>query len=184
MGIADTAVRQSANADLVITRQTSPLDDWELLPAVPERLLMECRRPMLVIPHSGAAGTIDKNVLIGWNGRNEAARAIFDALPILQKARHVEITTVGRTASSPKQAFTPTDGIAASLARHGVDVEVFAIAETDLSEGQALLQRANDQACDLLVIGGYGHSRVSEFIFGGVTRHVLTHMTLPVLMSH
>jgi nucleotide-binding universal stress UspA family protein len=184
MGIAAPLIEAATCADLVVVSQINARDAWEVRAAVPERILMESRRPLLLIPEGGATNQIGSHVLIGWNGASEAARAVFDAMPLLLSAEHVEVFTFGDVMHTAQAGFSPADDIAASIARHGVTVEAHHIERDDRSAGTALLARATEQHHDLLVIGGYGQSRFSEFIFGGVTRHVLANMSVPVLMSH
>jgi nucleotide-binding universal stress UspA family protein len=101
-------------------------------------------------------------------------------MPLLEKAEAVEIFTAGEQDIGD----LPGADIAAHLARHEIDVDVFRFAGTEASAGDALLSRAADIGADLIVMGGYGRSRFREYVLGGVTRHILQHLTVPVLMSH
>lgn len=184
LGVASTVADVASCADLVVASQSNPDEDWETRSAVPEGLVMEAGRPVLLVPFAYKTGEIGRQVLVGWNGHSEAARAVFDALPILREAEHVEIVTIGNPMNASAEVFSPADDIAAALARHNVNVETFQAPDKGGSDGEILLARAAEQGCDLIVIGGYGHSRFREFVFGGVTRHMLMHMTVPVFMSH
>ena len=119
--------------------------------------------------------------MIAWNGSQEAVRAINDALPILQQAEKVSVVAVNPPSS---EGDIPTAGICAHLARHNINTEGDQVFAKDISVGDILLSRAPDQGIDLLVMGAYGHTRLREAILGGVTKHMLEHMTIPVLMSH
>jgi nucleotide-binding universal stress UspA family protein len=121
-------------------------------------------------------------VLLAWNASREATRATTDALPFLKAADKVVVAPVKPDRAAHGEA--PGTDIGLYLSRHGVRVEVAAIQGTDLDAGNALLSRAADLSIDLIVMGGYGHSRMSELILGGVTRTMLESMTVPVLMSH
>jgi nucleotide-binding universal stress UspA family protein len=173
-------------SDLVVVGQADP--DNPLPPSVRtliEDLLMMAGRPLLLIPYAGRFESIGSNTLIGWTPTREAARAAHDALPLLAPASKVTVLTVETSRPQSGAEALPTAGIAEHLARHGLDVLAARTVVTDgLSPADALLDYASDIGADLLVVGGYGHSRTKEMIMGGVTRDLLRTMTLPVLMSH
>jgi len=148
------------------------------------RLLLESGRPVLLVPHFGTFKTVGNNVLIAWNASREAARAVFDALPILKRAQRVSILSVNPPRSGDEDGEILGTEVAAALARHGVTAEVVQDFASDISVGDELLSRVSDLSCDLIVMGAYGRSRFREMVFGGATRDVLNHMTVPVLMSH
>lgn len=143
-------------------------------------LVLRSGRPVLVTPKGVENKPIGRRVLVAWNGSREAARAVSDAMPILATADSVEIVSVAADAAGE----IPGTDIAAHLAHHGVAVTVKLLTDTADDPGAALLAYADDFGADLLVMGAYGRSRLSEWIFGGVTRHVLQEMKTPVLMSH
>jgi nucleotide-binding universal stress UspA family protein len=125
---------------------------------------------------------VGERVLVAWNGTRESTRAVHDALPMLVRAHSVAVMEV-----NPKPDETPRIAgadMATHLARHGVRAEVSSIVADEIDVGDAILSRGADLGADLVVMGAYGHSRLREFAFGGVTRHVFKHMTVPVLMSH
>ena len=169
-------------ADLIIAGQTDP--DWDLSPLMdfPERLALESGRPVLVVPYIGRYPEIGRNVVIAWKATREAARAAFDALPILAQAEKVQVLEVRERRDGASLAPDPT--IAASLARHGIKATVRTSIAADMSVGDEILSRLADADADLLVMGAYGHSRMREFVFGGATRHIARHMTVPTLFSH
>jgi nucleotide-binding universal stress UspA family protein len=141
-------------------------------------------RPVLIIPSAGEFQEIGTRVVIAWNGKREAARAAFDALPLLEQADWVRILTINPDGGGGVDSLAPGGDLALALSRHDIKVVTATSHPTDISEGDDLLSRIADASCDLLVMGCYGHSRFREFIFGGVTRQILKHMTVPVLMSH
>ncbi len=182
--IADVVIEHGRTADLIIASQRDPDDSLGLMIDEPERLALESGRPVLFVPYAGAFARVGKRVLVAWNGRREAARAVFDALPLLKTADHVRLLWINPQNERRPAGDIPTAEIAAALARHGVKCEASSTVARDLDVASTLLSSLADQSADLLVMGAYGHSRIREFVLGGATRDVLAHMTVPVLMSH
>jgi nucleotide-binding universal stress UspA family protein len=181
--IADVVIRHARAADLVVAAQR----DWQWSVSaeldVGDRLAVAAGRPVLLVPNEGVHSGIGSRIVVAWNGRREATRAAFDALPLLRKAREVKVLCVDpRPKGEDAGAFAVTD-LCTALARHGITCEAVAAA-SDGNVGATLLSRAIEYRADLLVMGCCGHSRLSELVFGGATRHILRHMTIPVLMSH
>jgi nucleotide-binding universal stress UspA family protein len=175
-------MEQGRAADLIIAGQTDPDWDASRLLDFPERLALEAGRPVLIIPYAGRYPRIGRNVVIAWKAGRESARAVFDALPLLQGAENVYILEIkGR---SDENSLSPDTSIAASLARHGIKSTIRASVAPDISVGDEILSRLSDLDADLLVMGAYGHSRMREWVFGGTTRHIFRHMTVPTLFSH
>jgi nucleotide-binding universal stress UspA family protein len=173
-------------ADLLVLGQTDP--DRPPPPAASgliEDALMNAGRPLLVVPYAGRFDAIGSNVLVGWNGTREAARAVHDALLLIEPTAKVTVLTVvpGRAAVPSEQV--PGADIAEHLARHGLKVSTArTVTDGTISDTDALLAYVSDEGIDLLVVGGYGHSRARELVLGGVSRDLLRYMTVPVLMSH
>ena len=113
--------------------------------------------------------------------RRNATRAVGDAMPLLQRAKSVEVVIVGDRIKSREIAGAD---IAQHLARHEVKVAVKELVAPDMDAANIILSHAADISADFMVMGGYGHSRLREFILGGVTRSILESMTIPTLMSH
>jgi nucleotide-binding universal stress UspA family protein len=160
-------------ADLVVTAGSETAAD---VGELAERLIMNAGVPVLVLPPR-ARTDLGRTVLVGWNGKREAARAVHEALPFLAAAERVPLVAVG------EQAVASLEDAAAMLRRHGVAVEPVAIAEPDGHAGEVLLAQAGTHRADLLVMGAYGHARLRELVFGGATRHVLREAGLPVLFG-
>jgi len=167
--------------DLSVIAQPQP-DESALGRLFVEAALFESGRPLLIVPYIQTAGLKLDRVMVCWDGSRSAARAVGDAMPFLLRAKVTEITIV--SVERAKSDEMPGADIAHHLARHGAKVEVNRITSGDIDIANTILSRAADASADLLVMGGYGHSRMREFILGGVTRAILASMTVPVLMSH
>ncbi|MCH9806244.1 MAG: universal stress protein [Alphaproteobacteria bacterium] len=179
-----TAVLEHARAaDLIVANQRDP--DWDLGPVLdfPERLAMESGRPVFLVPREGCPSLQFNKIAIAWNGTSRAARAAFDAFPFYQSAREVAIFTVTAD-GEPLETGTPAQSIAATLARHDVNTTLKYIKTGSGGISKTLLKHVGDFSADLLVMGAYGHSRFSEFVFGGVTRDLTNESPLPLLISH
>ncbi len=171
-------------SDLVVTGQAEDMEvDW-VSATLSNRIALESGRPVLVIPYTGLRQPIGKRVLVAWNARREAVRAVHDALPLLVKAESVEVLSINPKDNPSGEGDIAGADLCLHLARHGVKAEAHTIRATDIDVANLLLSHAADQDNDLLVMGAYGHSRFRELVLGGATRDVLAHMTVPVLMSH
>jgi nucleotide-binding universal stress UspA family protein len=163
-------------ADLVIAGQPEP--DGAGVPAwFAHDLVMAAGRPVLYVPYAGRFEDCGSRVLVAWNGSREAARAVEDALPFLQRSRATDVVTFGGEASLDPD-------IGAYLARHDARASVGAQPTGGIDVGTAILSRAADGAADLIVMGAYSQSRLRELVLGGATRELFKSMTVPTLMSH
>jgi nucleotide-binding universal stress UspA family protein len=177
-------VLQARYSDLVVVSQTDPDDSLSrLFSDLPEYVMLNCARPVLVVPYAGRFNQIGSNVLVAWDGSMEATRSISNAIPLLKRAKKVTIVVFNSTARYDTHGEQPGADIALFLARHNVKVEVLQ-QTTSEDIGNALLSLAADMQSDLLVMGGYGHTRFREVLLGGVTMTLLKTMTVPVVMSH
>lgn len=165
--------------DLAVIEQPNPNapGDREIMV---ESVLFESGRPALVVPFVPIAPFRLETVLVAWDGSATAARALGDAMPFLARATRVELVTV---ASASPETEASGQRMVCHLERHGLDAQFRSLPSAG-DVASTLLSHAFDAQADLMVMGGYGHSRVREFILGGATRGVLETMTLPVLMSH
>jgi nucleotide-binding universal stress UspA family protein len=139
---------------------------------------------VLVVPHDWAPGSLGERVLIAWDARREAARAVSDALPILRQAASVLVMSINPRSTPLGHGEVPGADIALHLARHQIEAEARSVETDRMDVGDALLAFAADRGRDLLVMGAYAHSRTRELVLGGATRTILKRMTLPVLMAH
>lgn len=178
----DAMVLHSRYADLLVIGQADTSGGSIMDTGFPPQLVLASGRPVLILPSTGQFSTIGKRALVAWNASREATRAVTDAIPLLQSAQKVQVIAV-----NPKRnehGSVPGADIGLYLARHGVRVEVKMDQGAEIDVGNELLSRAADFDADLIVMGGYGHSRLKEWVLGGVTRTILESMTAPVLMSH
>lgn len=182
-GPAETVVEHARVMDLVVAAQADEEWDLSLLLDFPERIALESGRPTIIVPHAGRFPRVGSRILVAWNGKREASRALFDAMPLLEKAEAVRLLAVDPTAEEMRPGGAMSL-IGAALGRHGVKAEVTKSVAAGLEVSDDLLNRAADFSADLIVMGCYGHSRLREFILGGASRGILRHMTVPVLMSH
>jgi nucleotide-binding universal stress UspA family protein len=180
-GAGDQFARMARRFDLAIVGQAQPeMSTMEQI--IGETTLFESGRPMIMVPYIQKAPFKTGNVMICWDGSRTAARAVADAIPILGKSSSIEIVSV--TSERGKEDEIEGVDIGQHLARHGLKVDVHRISRGNIDVADALLSHAADSAADLMVMGGYGHSRLREFVLGGVTRSIFQSMTLPVLLSH
>ncbi len=182
--ITEGVIEQSRAAELVIVSQAVDGKDPPMLTDIAERVALESGRPVLVIPTTWLALEYGRDVAVAWNDSRESTRAAFDALPLLERAKKIRLITVGEPTDGDGTNIFPAAEVAATLARHGLDVEVEIVTNSDRHAGNAILSRVAADGSDLLVMGAYGHLRLREFVLGGATRDVLKNMTVPVLMSH
>jgi nucleotide-binding universal stress UspA family protein len=180
-GAADIFGHLARRFDLSIVGQANPdvVGPQEL---IIEAALFQSGRPVVVVPYIQKTGLTLNRVLVCWDGGRQAARAIADALPFLHRAKAVEIVVV---ATKPlKSDDSPGADIARHLAHHDLNVDLKRVVTGGTDVANTILSYAADVSADFVVMGGYGHSRLREFILGGATRGVLSSMTIPTLMSH
>ena len=166
--------------DLVVTGQTDP-DRLNAEDLVIESALFESGRPLVVVPYIQKGPLKLDRIMVCWDGGRNAARAIGDALPFLKRGKAIEVVMVGDNRRADE---LPGADLGEHLARHGLKVEVKQLVADGIDIGNALLSYAADCGADFLVMGGYGHSRLREFVLGGTTRRILESMTVPILMAH
>jgi nucleotide-binding universal stress UspA family protein len=182
---SDDALAVNARyADLLVVGQADPDDPAGGRNDLPEAIAFATGRPVLVVPYAGTLSSVGKTVMLCWNASRESARAAADALPFLQAAEKVIVLVVDPDVSADGHGQEPGADVALWLARHGVKVTVQRDVAADAAVGDVILSRAADCGADLIVMGIYGHSRLREMVLGGVSRTLLSSMTVPVLMSH
>ena len=150
----------------------------------PEEIVVACGRPVLVVPYAGNFASVGKRPLIAWDGTREATRAVHDALPLIAAAGVVTVVSVADRESDLARGHLSLERIVRHLERHGLTVRREEDVQAGLPVCDLLLSRASDLGADLIVAGAYHHSRFREALLGGVSRELLDHMTVPVLLSH
>jgi nucleotide-binding universal stress UspA family protein len=169
--------------DLVVFGQTSP--DWRVPTGFrPEDIIVAGGRPLLMVPYAGAFATVGRRVLVAWDGTREAARALHDALPLIGKAVAATVMTVRDDEADFERDAAALARLVQHLSRHGIRATHEQTVRGDVPIADLILSRAADLDIDLIVAGAYHHSQFREALIGGVSRDLLDHMTVPVLMSH
>jgi nucleotide-binding universal stress UspA family protein len=181
LDMPDAFAEMARCADLSIIMQSDD-GDYGNNDAIIEATLFESGRPLLVAPYIQRAELKLDRVVCCWDGGWPAARAIGDALPLLKMAGEVKLLTITREDSLKPDCQTLE--IATHLARHDLKVDVEITTSADVDVAESILNYVADNSVTLVVMGGYGHSRFREFVLGGVTRTMLSSMTVPVLLSH
>lgn len=181
--VHDAATLHGRHVDLIVLGQDDVEDSGAFIARdFVEDVVLASGRPVLLVPRAGDIETIGENVAIAWDDSREAARAVADALPILHRARFVEVMTVERNRDEQAPAGIE---ISAYLDRQGVRASFSSTPRLHGEKtGMTLIDRANSVHADMLVAGAYVHSRGLEQVLGGVTRTLLETSTLPVLLSH
>lgn len=184
-GDSAALVELAKSVDLTITGQRPPSSRSEGAARFrPEDIVIAAGRPVLVVPYAGTFEAVGRRVLAAWDGTREANRALNDALPLLADAEAVTVMFVGAHTRELEQHHAALERVVRHLQRHGIKATLEETLRGDLAISDILLSRAADLAADLIVTGGYHHSQLREALIGGVSRELLAHMTVPVLMSH
>ena len=182
-GVAGAGVtfgNTARNHDLSIVGQARP-DSEAMEELIVESALFGSGRPVLVVPYIQRTGLKLDRVMVCWDGSRNVARAIADAMPILKRAGAIDVVTIQ---PQERRSEFPGASIARHLARHALKVELKQMVGTDIDVPNMILSYACNSSTDLIVMGGYGHSRLREFVLGGVTRGMLENMTVPAFMAH
>ncbi|WP_416896875.1 MAG: universal stress protein [Minwuia sp.] len=182
--VADVIGQHARHSDLLIMGQSRPDTTRAGGHEVVEEAILAAGRPVLVMPYTGTRQTFAKNVVVGWDGSREAARALGDAMPLIEKADKVHVMVVNPDKRRGAHGEMPGADISTHLARHGLKVELDVENARDIDPANFILSRCADIGADLLVMGAFAHSRIQQTLFGGVTRSILQQMTVPVLLSH
>jgi nucleotide-binding universal stress UspA family protein len=182
LSVCDMAVVQARHVDLTVMAR--PSKGAGLRHQVLEAVLMESGRPLMLIPPDWTTKGSVNTVFVAWNAGREAARAVADAGDWLEAASKIVIGTVDARPGPRGHGEAPGVDIATHLARHGHAVELRNIDSLGVEAGQAILDSAEACGADLIVVGGFGHPRLQQALFGGVTRTILESSKVPLLMAH
>lgn len=171
-------------ADLTIMTRPAPDAQREAHERIFEAVLFGSGRPVLLAPPGWAGESVSDRILIAWNAKREAARAVADALPLLRQASEVVIVTVDAIPRDGGHGPAPGKDLAVHLERHGVNVRVNNVDGMGRTEAGALMDEAAALGASLIVMGGYGHARAQEWLLGGVTRELTGAARTPLFLSH
>jgi nucleotide-binding universal stress UspA family protein len=171
-------------ADLVIVSEVDRQADIGVEVDFVANVVMDVGRPVLILPRRARSKLRIDQIVCGYNGSKEAARAIHDAVPLLKQAGDVRLVWVDPSKSYGAAGTLPGADLAESLARHDVKVTAESMPTIGLNAAEALLTRAHDLDAGMVVMGAYGHSRLREYVLGGATRTALSAMSVPLVMSH
>lgn len=179
---AEAFAVKARRSDLSIVQQTENRDDDN--EAMIETVLFDSGRPVLIVPYIQKDPFRLDHVVCCWDGSSTAARAVNDARPLLKRAKKVEILIVANEKTEDPRHQASGEGIVNHLARHDINATLKTLQAPDVDVANSILSYIAEQGADIVVIGGYGHSRLREFVLGGVTRTILASMTAPVFMAH
>jgi nucleotide-binding universal stress UspA family protein len=169
--------------DLIVVRQRRMNGDEPGFD-VAETCAVWSGTPTLVAPCAGSFPTVGERVLVAWNGSQQASAAVHGALPLIERAKHVTVLIGKGKESVSSITRYPKLDIVGYLGRHAAEVSTYAHEAGDWDAGAKILDVVDRTESDLIVMGAYGSSAWRELFLGGATRHVLEHMTVPVLMAH
>jgi len=179
--VADVINHHACFADLVVIGQTDQRSrNKESAAELPARVVLGAGRPVLIVPYAGTFTSIGERTLVAWKTNRESSRAVKDSLPILRMSGQAHVFQVNPS----DQAREDLERLCAFLADHGVSARSEASIVTELGVGDILLNRIADGGNDLLVMGAYAYTHFGTYMLGDIARHILRHMTVPVIMSH
>lgn len=182
----DVLAMHARYCDILVMSQTDNADSIVgARPTMVESVITSAGRPVLVVPYIGHLNPIGKRVLFCWDNGRRAARALADAAPILQNAKHFVVLKVDENLEQIRtQDITPQDLDAYCAAKGYPAPEVIKKESLTYGIGNTILNAATDNGCDMIVMGAYNRSRIREWILGGTSRTLLQSMTVPILFSH
>lgn len=179
--VTQTVIEAARRADLTILGQTDREDRGSRTPAdLAEQVVINSGRPVLLLPYAGSFPNIGNRVLVAWNGGRESARAANDAIPLIRNAERVVVMAMNPQGARPLDG----SGLCDHLACHGINADRELLEVKDISVADYVLSHCTDIAADLLVMGAFGHYGFPHMLRGGVTRDIIAHLTVPVLLSH
>lgn len=182
--LANDAVTEARWADLFVLGSPYRDDDSARWDNLFEAVLFESGRGVLVVPPKGRPADAIRRILVCWRNTREAARALAEAAPFLEKATRAVILAVDPERAKDGSDAEPAADIAKHVSRYGHTVEVNIIESQGRDVSEIILEQARRISADLIVMGGYGHSRTREWIIGGATRDTLRSSDIPVLIAH
>ena len=183
--MAQLLAERARFADLLLVGQFDSENPPKLSAfSLPEKVVVEAGTPVLVVPTRGTHDDAGRHILVTWDGSREAARAVRDAMPLLQAAEHVSLIAIDPDSQGHVHLPAAVGSLEAHLALHDVSVQKREVASAEAGITDVLLRQAAELGADLLVMGAYGHPRLLEFMLGGTTQTLLEKTPIPILMSH
>ncbi len=179
----EAVVREARTADIMVMARPYATGAEPVSPELTEQVMFGSGRAVMLAPRDAARSGDFATVVAAWDGGREGTRAIAEAMPFLRRATRVVLVTVDRE-TLEDSARLPAADMARHLDRHGIAVKVNQIRSRQRNPSDAILEQLALAEADLLVMGGYGHSRLRQWVLGGVTRDVMTHASIPVLLAH
>lgn len=180
----DELVEYGLSADLILMSATRRDVEKSVEDYLTEEAVMRSGRPVIILPYEGEFRLSFDTIVVAWNGKREAARAVFDALPIVKLARKVRIVAMSKGQGEEDRLTRTGDRLVKTLSRHGIEATVHNIEEGGDGAGRTLMKYAADCGAGLIIMGAYGHARNREYVFGGATFEMLLNLNRPVLMSN
>ena len=175
-----TLIEAARAYDIVVMGRRAFEPGHEHFGAKPEQIALDSGRPVILVPHTYSTEALNEHAVFAWDGKRAAARALADAMHILETKDLVTVLTVGDVTHDRHQG----DDIQDLLTRHGIKVNRLTLPKTARSIAETILDACRDAGAGLLVMGAYEHSATHEALFGGPTADILADAHLPVLMSH
>jgi nucleotide-binding universal stress UspA family protein len=167
---------------LLIGQFSNPADTNK--PVRAEDLVLMSGTPLITVPHGYEVRPFEEYAVVAWDGSRPAARALSDAMQILETKKRLDVVTVGAKGKGGADAAAPVPDMITHLQRHGIDARRIVLSASREGVGQTILDYCAENDPDVLVMGAYSQARLREDLFGGVTKHVLNTMCVPVLMAH
>jgi nucleotide-binding universal stress UspA family protein len=182
--ISETVSEIGRIADLVVVSETNRDGRNGVELDFVENVILGAGRPVLILPRKTELALDTGVIVCGYNGSKESARAVHDAVPLLRKAGDVRLLWVDPERTAESSGTPPGTDMAASLHRQGVKATAESVQSKGVNPAEAVMMKARDLGAGVIVMGAYGHSRIREFVLGGATRHALSNLNIPLLMSH
>ncbi len=179
-----TFISYSRFSDLAIAPQLFAEHTSSAKTRIPDYLSTRIGKALIILPNKKKKFSLLNNVVIAWNESPQAARAVHDSIPLLKHANDVHVVMVPEEEYSDKHLFISGQSLKNYLSHHGIKVKIEIVKRTKSKIAEEILNAAKSHRADLIVMGVYGHSRFQESVFGGTSKHLLKHSTIPLLVSH
>lgn len=179
-----TFISYSRFSDLAIAPQLFVEHTSSAKTRIPDYLSTHIGKALIILPNKKKKFSLLNNIVVAWNESPQAARAVHDSIPLLKHANDVHVVMVPEEEYSDRHLFISGQSLKNYLSHHSVNVKIETIKRTKSKIAEEILTSAKSHRADLIVMGVYGHSRFQEFVFGGTSKHLLKHSTIPLLISH